>query len=261
MRRIIGHSLLLLLLGGCSRATAPDDGSGTPAVVQSIAQLKASCGSTGTVIRQEIAVQGVVTGNDRYGEFVRQLVIEDATGGLLIDIEATELHQRYPVGMRLTLHCNGLTLMNYGGRIELMADPSDPYGRNGIAAGDLARFLYPAAGSGEAPRPALRQLGELGADQLDTFVRVEGVRFAATAASEGLEAAWCRRDPQSGETLTTEHTLIDRAGSTFIVRVPATADYARDALPTGEGALCGIVGRFDGHYVLRVADHGIYFDE
>lgn len=256
MRRIIGHSLLLLALlaSGCNRATAPAADT-PPAALTAIATLKARYGSGSEgPVREEIAVQGVVTANDRYGEFERQLVIEDASGGLVIAIELAELHHRYPIGTRVTLFCNGLTLTNYGGRIEAVADPANPYGRRGIPPEALAGHLR-SEGSGGAPRPAQRTIDELGAATLDTFVRLDGVRFT------GRYGTWCERDPQSGTRLPTEHLVTDAAGGTFTLLVPATASYAAEPLPAGTGSLWGIVGRAGGRYVLQVTDRNIYFNE
>lgn len=257
MRRIIGHSLLLLLLaGGCSRATAPDFDETEPRVeVLSVATLKARCGSaTRTTVHEEIAVQGLVTGNDRYGEYDRQLVIEDASGGLVINLDDEELHRRYPVGTRVTLYCNGLTLTNYGGRFEVLTDPDDRYGTGGIPAAAVTSYLRVAATAGEAPRPTVCPLTELGAAMLDRYVRVEGVRFTDRTVT------WCRRDLLTEEFLPTEHPIADRAGNTFIVRTPATVAYVLEPLPEGEVALCGIVGSYGGHYTLRIVDRGVYYD-
>lgn len=258
MKRIAALSLqlsLLFLLGGiagCDRTT-PIDGEEPGPGLCSIAALKAESRGEATPLRREITVQGVVTANDRYGEFARQIVLEDASGGIVVGLEAAELYRRYPVGMRLTLFCNGLTLYDYGGRPELVADPAGPYGPTGIRADDFARHLHPAAGTGTAPLPALRRIDELDAAAIDTFVRLEGVRFLDAGAS------WCDRDPETGRTLATEHTIVDRAGRTLTVRAPSSLRYADEMIPAGEGALCGIVGCFAGRYSLRVADHGIDF--
>ena len=259
MRRIIGHSLLLLLVwaAGCNRATAPAPDGSDPAVgLLSIATLKARCSTAArTIVREELAVQGVVTANDRYGEYRRQLVIEDRSGGLLIDLEAEELCLRYPIGTLVTLFCNGLTLTNDDGRFEVMADPDHPFGERGIPADAIAGRLRIEAAAAEAPRPAVRRLDELGAETLDTFVCVEGVRF--TDRSIG----WCRQDPRTEEFLPTRHPIADREGHTFTVRALGSVSYRLDPLPEGEGRLCGIVERSGGSYALRVTDRGLYFGD
>lgn len=255
MRRIVSLSLLLLLgWTGCDRATSLGGGEEEAVSgLQSIAALKACSRGEATTLRHEIAVQGVVTANDRYGEYVRQIVIEDATGGLVVGLEASELYRRFPVGTRLTIFCNGLTLCDYGGRPELIADPAGSYGTTGIAAEEFARYLRIAAEAGSRPRPAVRSLDELDAATVDTYVRLDGVHFLDAGA------AWCDRDPLTGRTVSTEHPIADREGRTFVVRTPSTVRYADESVPAGEGSLYGIVGCFNGRFSLRIVDRGFDF--
>ncbi len=254
MRRIVCRSLLglCIFLGfACDRSTPLSEGE-PPAGLRSIAALKASARGAATPLREEIAVRGIVTANDRYGELERRIVVEDATGGLCIALEAGELYRRYPTGLRLTIRCNGLTLCDRGGRIELIADPDAPYGAVGLRAADFGRHLRAEAAAAETPRPALRRIDELTGVAADTYVRLEGVRFAEAGT-------WCRRDPLTGRSAATEHAVVDRAGCRLPIRVPATVCYADEPLPAGEGALCGLVERFGGRTTLRVVDRGILF--
>lgn len=256
MRRIVCHSLLCLLAllccGACDRSSGLGEREPVTGLL-SIPALKALARDGTTALRQEVAVQGVVTANDRYGELDRRIVIQDAEGGLFIALEAAELYRRYPIGRRLTLYCNGLTLRDYGGRIEVIADPDAPYGAVGLRPAAFDRHLHAADPATDTPRPALRRIDELASVAADTYVRLEEVRFVETGV-------WCRRDPQTGRPLATRRTVVDRAGNRLPVYVPATVRYADEPLPAGEGALCGIVERFGGDCSLRVVDRGLFFD-
>lgn len=245
-----------LLVGccACNRSTSLDAEGERVTALRSIPALKALARGDATPLRQEIAVQGVVTANDRFGEYDRRIVLEDADGGLTIALEGRELYRRYPVGRRLTVYCNGLTLRSRGDGLELVADPDAPYGAVGIPSEDFDRHLHAAAPADEAPCPAPCEIDGLTAATLDTYVRMEGLRFLD-------EGAWCRRDPLTGRSVATLHTVADRAGRTLAVYTPATVRYADDPLPRGEGVLCGIVGRHEGRYVLRVVDLGFFFGE
>lgn len=258
MRRTAGKLLCAAwcLVGccACNRATSLDPGGERVTGLHSIPALKALAHGGATPLRQEIAVQGVVTANDRYGEFERRIVLEDADGGLTIALEAQELYRRYPVGRRLTVYCNGLVLYDYGGSIELVADPDALYGAVGIPSEAFDRYLHAAAPADGAPRPAVRRIDELTAATVDTYVRIEALRFTAAGS-------WCRRDPLTGRTVSTEHTVTDREGRALTVRVPSTVRYADEPLPTGEGALCGIVRYFNGRYALCVSDRGVFFGQ
>ncbi|MEF2793576.1 MAG: DUF5689 domain-containing protein, partial [Alistipes dispar] len=96
MRRTAGHFEALLavcaaaLAAGCDEATHPAPREEQRAT-NSVAYLKSLCdGRNSVVVTQEITVQGYVAANDRYGEFTKSLVIEDATGGITVaaDLES-----------------------------------------------------------------------------------------------------------------------------------------------------------------------------
>lgn len=52
-------------------------------------------------------------------------------------------------------------------------------------------------------------------------------------ADEGT--TWCDFDPESGDPVTTDRTLLDAAGRQFVVRTDRRCLYARKPLPAGEG--------------------------
>ena len=74
--------------------TAPDL---TPTLT--IAQLKAMHipGSSETITTDDI-IEGVVTANDSSGNFYKQIIIQDSTAGIAINIDDYNLYTAYPVG-------------------------------------------------------------------------------------------------------------------------------------------------------------------
>ena len=75
-------SLLLLLPGGCDKATKPEYVVCPPESEYSISYLKSLCdGKSSVAITQDITVYGFVTANDLYGEYDRMIVVEDGSDG------------------------------------------------------------------------------------------------------------------------------------------------------------------------------------
>lgn len=95
-----------------------------PAGTATIDALKSRCTGEQAAVTEDITVEGVVTGNDLYGEFYKTLVVEDTSGGISIAVDATELYVDYPVGTAVTIHCNGLFLCDYGGKVMLGTRPT-----------------------------------------------------------------------------------------------------------------------------------------
>ena len=252
MKAIAGLSLLLL--AGCDKATEPGFAEESEVSKHTVAYLKSLCnGRSSAAVTQDITIRGFITGNDLYGEFDRTLVVEDASGGIQIAAGRSSLADDYPFGAIATVRCNGLTLCNYGGKIELGAEPGD-YGAGTILREELSRHIrVTLPEEGESHRAAPLTFGEVGPRHIDTRVRFDGVRFAEPGKT------WCDTDPETGRTVATERTILDAAGNEFTVRSAATCAYAKEPLPSGTGSLYGIIDYFAGKYTLRVTNREIVF--
>lgn len=251
MKTIASISLLVLLCGSCNKRSELHPG-GDPVRTVSVAYLKSLCTRSSVRITQDIAIRGVVTGNDRYGEFYKMLVVEDASSGISVAADHSALADEYPFGTELIVYCNGLTLTDYGGKIELGATP-DNHGAGRIPEQELKRYLRPAA-QPTSPLPSRSDFSQITTRQIDTYVRFDGVRFTAS----GL---WCTTDPETGKAVTTEQTITDTAGHTFTVRVAATCRYAKEPVPSGTGSLCGIIDYFNGKFSLRITNRKFEFTD
>lgn len=252
MRTIACISLLLLAsLSACDRSSELGFG-GREDEINTIARLKSLCSGNSTAVTVDIAVRGVVTANDHYGEFYKALVIEDESGGITIAVDGTELYVDYPVGKSVTVYCNGLTLCDYGGKIELGTTPADGYGAGRIPRAELGRYLRVDAQAASPLRPAALTFGEVGSRHIDTYVCFKGVHFTQSGN-------WCDLDPESGRPVTTERLLADGTGRTFPVRTQAACAYATEPLPQGTGSVYGVIDYFNGKYTLRITNRGIDF--
>ena len=250
MQKILIFSLFSLLVG-CSSATSLDyDDEQFPPERNSVAYLKA-LGSKGEVrLSEEIAVDVVITANDRHGEWSEAIVVEDETGGITIAVQGAERYRRYPFGGRLRLYCNGLTLRNYGGKIELCRE-ADTYGQRGLSEEEQAAHLHPLSLT-EAPVPQLITIDQLNNHLIDRLILLQGVEFTE-------KGAWCATDPLTQAPLATKHLIRDAEGHTLAVYVAATCHYANEPLPEGSGSLCGILDYFGGEFALRVSNFQVNF--
>ena len=252
MKATVCISLLLALLSaGCDR-TSKLAFEGGPDQVRTIADLKARCTGSSVAVTENITLQAVVTANDLYGEFYKMLVIEDASGGISVAIDGTRLAFDYPVGAAVTLFCNGLTLGDYGGKIQLGTTPDGDYGVGRISRADLSRYLRRDPDRDKRPRPAELTFDAIGARQIDTYVCFSGVRFIQAGT-------WCDTDPETSEPMTAERLLTDGQGRTFAVRTLGGCSYATEPVPQGTGSVCGIIDYFNGKYTLRISERRFDF--
>lgn len=253
MRRIVFNSLLLLLCiaGSCNQATAPTFEEERPTGLHSINYLKSLARGESTTIRNELTIEGIVISEDTYGEFSRTLVIEDADGGITLQIAGSRLYQIYPRGTHLRIRCNGLVLYNYGGKIELGA-PYNAYGTTHLSAAQAEQHLQSLSIAPVDPRPRLIRIPELTPSDIDRYVGIANVSFAE-------QGHWCDIDPETDTYCTTERTATDREGYSILVRTLGTASYANEPLPEGNGSLYGIIDYFDGRYLLRIVGRDFRF--
>ena len=253
MRTTFVHSLLLavLLLVACNEATSIDHEAEEVYGLHSIAYLKSYATNDARRIEASLVVEGVVTSTDRLGEFERELIIEDESGGIGIAIESAELYRRYPIGSRLQIYCNGLTLYNFGGLIEL-GDERDAYLRNGIHIDHLERYIRLLTPTEGDPAPTIKSITTIAPSDVGRYVRLDRVHFV----EQGL---WCAEDAD-GKPVATEHPIQDESGAQFWVRTLPSCHYAKEPLPAGKGSLYGIIDYFNGRYTLRVVNYGVLFE-
>lgn len=253
MRTTVFFNLLLaaaLLAGACDRTSQmpdPDD----PTQTYPIARLKTLCTKASVPITRQITISGTVVSSDKLGEFEKVLVIEDASGGISVAVDHPNLNEEFALGTRVVVWCNGLTLCDYGGKIQLGENPTQ-YGAGRIPQYELARFVRRISSLVILPVATNRTFAEISSTHIDTYVRFDDVRFTTSGR-------WCAIDPETGRTVTTEHTIADSQGREFIVRVAATCNYATEPLPQGKGSLEGVIDYFNGKYSLRVTNHTIRF--
>lgn len=97
-----------------------------------IADLKKLYTSIGTPVKidDDIIIAGQVISEDRSGNIYKSLYIQDATGAIELKIGKSSLYSDYKPGQWLFVKCEGLTLGNYSGMLQL------GYGRNRKASGE-----------------------------------------------------------------------------------------------------------------------------
>lgn len=250
--------LLALLASACrdsERLTygkEVQEGETPPGGVQSISVLKALYADRTTRIVHDISIQGHIVANDTSGEFYKEIVVEDDTGGIVVSINDERLYRTCRLFDFVTVHCQGLALGSEGGTLQLGLFPTGAYCVDRIPADDAARYLSvtPAA---TRPQPLTLRFDEVAPRHINRYVRFDRVRFADE------DATWCDFDPESGDPVTTDRMLLDADSRQFVVRTDRHCLYARKPLPAGEGTLCGIVESFNGRYRLRITNHEILF--
>lgn len=94
-----------------------------------IADLKSLYNFTGAYkIEQDLTIEGVVISDDRAGNFYKELVIQDATGGILIMVDQTNIYTSFPEGRKVYIKVKDMYLGDYAGLIQLGASVDEETG-------------------------------------------------------------------------------------------------------------------------------------
>ncbi|MEZ4927656.1 MAG: DUF5689 domain-containing protein [Saprospiraceae bacterium] len=215
-----------------------------------IAEIKALHETSGGYdrINDDLVIGGVVVMDDRSGNYYKTLVIQDSTGGIEVKFSNGYLYNRYPVGRKIYIRCQGLVLGDYNKLIQLSGGTIEENGQvsdiglteNQERTNIVKGFL------GDAPTPTVVGINQLNANLVSTLVKIEGVEFTGADSGETYADAL---------TLTSlNRTFENCAGVQLILRTSGFSDFAIQKTPTGKGSITGVLGIFGSTYQLYIRD-------
>lgn len=204
-------------------------------------------------ITDDVTFQGLVISNDAAGNFFKQLVIQDATGGIEMRIDMNDLNNLYPVGRKVYVKAKGLWLGDYNGLVQLGAgvgtdDQGDPELIR-IPESLIDQYIVPAT-YGNDVTPKTLTIDDLTfnaqASLVSTLVRFEGMQFVAGDAGQTYA------DTVLQESLNRE--VEDCVKSRLIVRSSGYSSFAGDSTPVLNGTIVGVLSIFGDVYQLTIRD-------
>lgn len=214
-----------------------------------IAELKSkhAIGSTAAEITDDLVVAGIVVADDRSGNFYKNIVVQDATGGIAVRMDAAGLYNDFPVGSKVAIRCQGLYVGDYNGLYQL----------NGTPDAEIEEVLIPehvvriVDDGSYVAQPRVLTITDLANpatldETLNTLVKFENVQFAsadtALTYADAVNRFSANRDVQ------------DCNGETIILRSSGYADFAANITPSGNGTLTAIVSVFGTTRQLIIRD-------
>lgn len=212
-----------------------------------IAQLKAlhTIGGVSNLVTEDWIVGGVVVADDKSGNFFKNIVIQDETGGIAIRLNSNGLYNNFPIGRKVFLLAKNLYIGDYNGLYQV----------NGSVDAALEEVLIPEHVVGGARdqtiTPRVVTLAELQNTTLynslvNTLVQINDVQF--TSADAGAMYA----DPVTQ--FSVNRNIQDCSGNSIILRSSGYADFAADLTPTGKGSILAIVSIFGTTKQLNIRD-------
>ena len=242
------------MLTSCKKDFDNPPGASDPNIVAntSIKALKAMHTTPGAYdyISGDVIISGVVTANDKSGNFYKQLWIQDSTGGLQVLLDAASLFGTYPVGRRVFIKAQGLTISDYNGTMELgiKSNVSGLPSLEGIPGALISQYVI--GGSLNNPVvPIVVTLSQLTTNMQDRYlgslIQLDGYEFSDTTATYSDTSVYKS---------TTNRDIKSCTGPSVIVRTSAYANFAGQRVASGNGSIVAIYTTFGSTKQLIIRD-------
>jgi hypothetical protein len=197
-------------------------------------------------LEMDSVIEAVVIANDKSGNFYRQIIIRDASGGIELKLNDNNLHERFPLGQKIYLKTKGLIMGNYGGLVQIggsvyNSGSGDRLG--GIEANMISSHIIRIPG-GQIPESTVIEIGTGLDAHLYTMVKLENVQFAESELTTSF----------ANPNQTTNRTIVNCQGKSIIVRTSSFADFSVQPIPEGNGTITAILTKFNQDYQLIIND-------
>jgi Family of unknown function (DUF5689) len=225
----------------------PIDGEDpTLTVTHTIDQIKGFfVAGTATALPDTAIISGIVISDDVQGNFYKDLVIADSSGGILIRIDVSPLSPIYGKGRRVFIKLGGLFISDYGGMIQLGV-------KDGAGVGRIPSTLvdsYVIRGKWNQPFPVREISSILSVDPNNRTNQNIAVRFKYARFVEVCDT-WA--DVASGSS--GNRTLRDSSGNSITIRTSNFSTFASATIPGDTGTVEGILQVFNGGFQLIIRD-------
>ncbi len=199
-------------------------------------------------IVDDLIIGGVVTADDASGNFYKEMVIEDATGGIVVKLEFTDFNNEYPIGRQLWINCRGLYLDKYFDSYELGGSIDDTGRLIGIQKNLVDNYIVRGLREEYFTPFQADYICELDTDMVNQLVTIKGVEFSSGETDVPF-ADNVSNPPQS-----LDRYVKDCSGNTIILRTSGYSNFAGELTPSGNGEVTGILGTFSNTLQLYIRD-------
>jgi hypothetical protein len=182
-----------------------------------------------------VYIKATVIGNDESGNYYKQLIVQDSTGGMEIDIRAASQYLRYQIGQLVYIKCKGLYLGTYGGVYKMGADYNGGIGQ--IPEPLIKNYIFTSPG-GKPIKPHVKLMSNITTLDYNTLVKFKNVEF------KNSELGKTYADYKNK--VTSDVYITDVNKSTADIRTSGYADFAADSIPKGSGDITVVYSVYNG---------------
>ena len=200
------------------------------------------------LVENNIQIKGRITGNDIQGNIYNSVCLEDATGGILINIAQGGLFGYLPVGQEIIVNLKDLFVGSYGQQAAIGTPFTNGKGQTSVSR--MNRYLWNEhfnyAGSVDVSKvqPEVFDVSKISdAEYLRThsgrLMTIKDVKFKG---ADGKKVFATAAEKDAANSVNRE--LEGFTNRQIVVRTSTYADFAAQPLPQGTVDITGIFTRF-----------------
>lgn len=198
-------------------------------------------GEDDRIISDDLIIRATVISSDEAGNFFRNLIIQDATGGLEVRLNSTGLHNQFPRGSDVFLKLQGLYVGDFNGIYQINGSPESQIEEARIAD------VISSAGQVQELTPNTITINQINPSLVGTLVKFDNVQFS----SESVRSPFSDAE----NNFAVNHTIEDCSGNSTILRTSGFADFANDLTPDGNGSITAVLSIFDSNGTVEARDY------
>jgi len=221
----------------------------------SISALKTmhTSGHADSIITDAI-IAGVVIANDSSGNFYKQIILQDSTGGIAVNIDDYNLYTSYPIGRKVYVKMNGLFINDDGGLVYIGTSPDAGGKLAGISSKVKEKYVIK---------------GELNVPVVPTDVSVQDLKnnndkygyLLIRLNNFEVKAADTAKTYANAKAKTDASIIVKNCtGDTMVLRNSGFAYFAGINVPNGNGTLTAIYAYYKSPYNSRITPQVVIRD-
>lgn len=257
MKNIVMALSTLLFLAGASSCIKdnfdePKTGGTDPDITVNfrIDSLQNRFNGNNMLITDDLVISGIVTADDKSGNFYKNFVVQDESGAISVLVERSTIYTEFPIGRRVFIKLKGLYLGAYGGLIQLGGYLQTDGSMIGIPSPVVEQHILKGRwGLYVAPQDmTISQLNPNDIHLQNRLIRLNGVEF--TTADAGKPYA------DASNKITINRVLKDCNGGSVELRNSGYSDFATQLTPNKNGSVVAIYSVYNGGSQLYIRNTG-----
>lgn len=245
------------LMTGCKKTFTDPADPGNPSIVAntSIRAVKARYTSGAPVaITEELIIEGIVSCDDKSGNYYQQIALQDTSGGILLRLAGNNLFNQYPVGRKLFVKLKGLFLGQYNGTLQFGGGVDSALISQGgvtLLASNLFDQHIVKGALNQPLTPKVVSISQLTTTLQDpyisTLIQLNELEVSPTDTSRNYADA-----SQSGNRILQGCSA--PATNRITLRTSNYSNFATLKMPAGNGSITGVYSYFGSTRQLTIRD-------